>query len=94
MALTDKRVAALKPRHKMYVSPDPQLPGHYVRVMPSGTKSYVAIARDPRGKQVWKTIGKTVDLTLEKAREEARKALQRTQAHRAYGLSGRGRGMA
>ena len=42
MALTDKRVAALKPRHKMYVSPDPQLPGHYVRVMPSGTKSYVA----------------------------------------------------
>ena len=79
MALTDKRVAALKPRHKMYVSPDPQLPGHYVRVMPSGTKSYVAIARDPRGKQVWKTIGKTVDLTLEKAREEARKALQRTK---------------
>jgi integrase len=79
MALTDKRVAALKPRPKLYVFPDPQLPGHYVRVMPSGTKSYVAIARDPRGKQQWKTIGKTVDLTLEKAREEARKALQRTK---------------
>ena len=71
MALTDKRVAALKPRPKLYVFPDPQLPGHYVRVMPSGSKSYVAIARDPRGTQVWKTIGKTADLTIEKAREEA-----------------------
>ena len=64
-------MAALKPRPKLYVFPDPQLPGHYVRVMPSGSKSYVAIARDPRGTQVWKTIGKTADLTIEKAREEA-----------------------
>ena len=77
--LTDKGVAALKPKPKLYAFPDPQLPGHYVRVMPSGTKSYVAIARDPKGKQIWTTLGKTVDLTLEKAREEARKALQRTK---------------
>jgi integrase len=79
MALTDKRVAALKPRPKLYVFPDPQLPGHYIRVMPSGGKSYVTIARDPTGKQVWTTIGKTAELTLERAREEARKALQRTK---------------
>ena len=79
MALTDKRVASLKPRPKLYVQPDPQVPGHYVRVMPSGVKSYVTIARDPRGKQVWTTLGKTTELTLERAREEARKALQRVK---------------
>jgi integrase len=76
---TDKSVAKLEVKPKVYLSPDPQLPGHYVRVMPSGSKSYVAIARDPKGQQVWKTLGKTVELTLEKAREEARKALQRTK---------------
>jgi integrase len=79
MALTDKRVASLKPRPKLYVQPDPQVPGHYVRVMPSGVKSYVTIARDPRGKQVWTTLGKTTELTLDRAREEARKALQRVK---------------
>jgi integrase len=76
---TDKSVAKLEVKPKVYLSPDPQLPGHYVRVMPSGSKSYVAIARDPKGQQVWKTLGKTAELTLEKAREEARKALQRTK---------------
>ena len=79
MALTEKRVASLKPRPKLYVQPDPQVPGHYVRVMPSGVKSYVTIARDPRGKQVWTTLGKTTELTLDRAREEARKALQRVR---------------
>src|SRR4029077_9074798 len=79
MALTDKRVASLKPRPKLYVQPDPQVPGHYVRVMPSGVKSYMTIARDPRGKQVWTTLGKTRELTLDRAREEARKALQRVK---------------
>jgi integrase len=77
--LTDKGVAALKPRPKLYAFPDPQLPGHYIRVMPSGSKSYVAIARDPKGKQVWTTLGKTDGMGIERAREEARKALQRTK---------------
>ena len=77
--LTDKGVAKLEVKPRVYLSPDPQLPGHYVRVMPSGNKSYIAIARDPKGQQVWKTLGKTAELTLEKAREEARKALQRTK---------------
>jgi integrase len=79
MAFTDKHVAKLKPRAKLYIEPDPHLPGHYIRVMPSGFKSYVTVARDPRGKLVWTTLGKTADLTIETARDEARKALQRTK---------------
>jgi hypothetical protein len=46
--LTDKSVAALKPRNKLYAQPDPQLPGHYIRVSPTGGKSYIAVA--PRAK--------------------------------------------
>jgi integrase len=76
---TDKSVALLKPKAKLYVFPDPQLPGHYVRVMPTGIKSYCTIARDPKGKQVWTTLGKIHEFNLEHAREEARKALQRTK---------------
>jgi len=34
--LTDKSVAALKPRNKLYAQPDPPLPGHYIRVSPTG----------------------------------------------------------
>ena len=39
----------------------------------------MTIARDPRGKQVWTTLGKTAELTIGEGREEARKALQRTK---------------
>ena len=45
--LTDKGVAALKPRAGRYAFPDSQLAGHYVRVQPSGAKSFVAVTRDP-----------------------------------------------
>ena len=39
--------------------PDPELSGHYVRVRPSGTKTFVVVARSPSGRQVWHTIGAT-----------------------------------
>ena len=55
--LTDKGVAALKAQAKAYSIPDPQLPGHMVRVQPTGNKSFVAVMRDLRGKQIWTTIG-------------------------------------
>ena len=59
-SLSDRGVAALKPRAARYAEPDPELRGHYVRVQPSGAKSFVAVARDPQsGKQVWATIGAT-----------------------------------
>ena len=70
--LTDKGVAALRPRNKLYAQPDPQLPGHYIRVSPTGGKSYIAVARNPNGKQVWTTIGKAHLLSIDEARAKAR----------------------
>ena len=55
--LSDIGVAALKPRQKRYPKPDPELRGHYVRVMPSGAKSFYVAARNPLRKQVWVKIG-------------------------------------
>jgi integrase len=77
--LTDKGVAALKPRpSQRYAEPDPQLAGHYVRVQPSGAKSFVAVARDPNtGRQVWATIGSADVLKVAEAREKARTAIKR-----------------
>jgi hypothetical protein len=42
--LTDKGVAGLKPRAERYAMPDPQMTGHYIRVQPSGAKSFVTSA--------------------------------------------------
>jgi integrase len=78
--LTDRGVAALKPRLKLYAHPDPQLPGHYIRVTPAGSKSFVAVARDPRAKQVWTTIGSAAHISIAEARERARDAISRTKA--------------
>ena len=55
--LTDQGVSALKARAKRYTFADPELPGHYVRVQPNGSKSFVVVTRDPRGKQHWRTVG-------------------------------------
>ena len=38
--LTDRGVVALKPRPTRYHFPDPQMTGHYVRVLPSGSKTF------------------------------------------------------
>jgi integrase len=78
--LTDKGVAAIKPRAKTYTHPDPQLPGHYVRVTPTGSKSFVAVSRDPRGKQLWTTLGSAALLKIEEAREQARAVIKRVKA--------------
>ena len=78
--LTDKGVAAIKPRAKTYTHSDPMLPGHYVRVTPTGSKSYVAVARDPRGKQIWTTIANAALIGIEEAREEAREVIKRVKA--------------
>ncbi|TGR05418.1 DUF4102 domain-containing protein [Mesorhizobium sp. M4B.F.Ca.ET.190.01.1.1] len=78
--LSDAGVADLKPRAKKYAFPDPELRGHYVKVMPSGTKSYICQSRDPNGKQVWATIGAADMMGIEKARDEARDAIKRIRA--------------
>ncbi|BCG72698.1 integrase [Mesorhizobium sp. 113-1-2] len=78
--LSDAGVADLKARSARYTFPDPELRGHYVRVMPSGAKSFVAVSRDPNGKQVWATIGAADMMGVEKAREDAREAIKRIRA--------------
>lgn len=78
--LSDVGVAALKPRAARYSEPDPELRGHYIRVTPSGAKSYAAVARDPTGKQVWATINSADKLTIEEARERAREAIKRIRS--------------
>src|SRR5262249_44813925 len=60
--------------------PDPELRGHYVRVQPSGKKSFVAVTVDPdSGKQVWHTIGAADVVSINDARKRARKALERVR---------------
>ncbi|MPZ38501.1 MAG: DUF4102 domain-containing protein [Rhizobiales bacterium] len=78
--LSDKGVTALKPRASRYAFPDPELRGHYVRVQPSGAKSFVTVASNPAGKQVWTTIGAADVLGIEDARQQAREAIHRVRA--------------
>jgi integrase len=77
--LTDTGVAVLKPRAKRYAFPDPELRGHYVRVQPSGAKTFVTVARNPDGKQVWTNIGAADVLDIEFARMKARKVIERVR---------------
>src|SRR5262249_27433793 len=77
--LTDKGVAALKARDKLYAFPDPQCPGHYIRVSPTGGKTYLVVARDPNGKQKWMSLGSAAHLNIEQAREKARAILTRVK---------------
>jgi len=78
--LSDKGIAALKPRAQRYAVPDPELRGHWIRVQPSGAKSYVTVTRTPQGKQIWTTIGRCDVLTIAEAREKAREAIKRVRA--------------
>jgi integrase len=77
--LSDRGVQALKPRPKRYSYPDPELAGLWIRVQPSGAKSFVAVARNPQGRQVWVTIGATDAFPIATARASAREAIQRVR---------------
>jgi integrase len=79
--LTDKMVAALPRKRKRYFHPDPELPGHGVRVLPDGgPSSFYLIARDAFKKQRWVRIGNTAELTIEDSRERARAVIKRLKA--------------
>jgi integrase len=75
--LTDKGIAALKPRAARHAFADPQLAGHYVRVTPNGAKSFCCVARNPDGKQIWTTLGDAHLMSIAEARARARECLQR-----------------
>lgn len=72
--LTDAGIASLEPSSRPY--PDPELPGHYIRVRPTGAKTFVAVARAASGKQIWHTIGPSSLYSIAEAREKARKAIK------------------
>ena len=79
-SLTDTMISKLKPGPKRQTLPDPELRGHYIRVTPKGAKSFVAVARDLGGKQIWTTIGGADVLTIAEAREQARERIKRIKA--------------
>jgi integrase len=78
-SLSELGVRALKPRAARYAYPDPELAGHFVRVQPSGAKSYCAVARNPAGKQIWTTIDSTDRMKIKMAREMAREIIRRVR---------------
>jgi integrase len=77
--MTDKGVAALKPRTVRYTVADPELRGHWIRIQPSGAKSFWAVTRNPEGKQVWTLVGPADALGIEAARARARTMLTRVR---------------
>jgi len=73
---TDRQAEALRPGPAKRAVRVKNCPGLYLRVTPSGHKTFAAVARDPRGRQVWATIG-GLELTVDQAREKAREAIKR-----------------
>jgi hypothetical protein len=78
--MTDKGVAALKRRAQRYTVPDPELRGHWIRIQPSGTKSFWAVTRNPHGRQIWTHIGPADVMAIDDARVIARGILSRVRA--------------
>ena len=71
--------AKLPPKAKRYTHADPELPGHYVRVNTSGEKSFVAVTRDAKGKQIWRMFGTPGTMSIDDSRDLARKFIRGTR---------------
>src|SRR5262245_7889832 len=78
--MTDKGVAALRARAQRYAVTDPELRGHWIRVQPTGAKSFWAVTRNPDGKQIWTFVGPADAMTIKAAREQARTILTRVRS--------------
>lgn len=77
----EKVVADTKPvPGKRLTVSDPDTRGLYLRVMPTGHKSFTVVARDPAGKQVWASLGDCDRMTLKDARSAAGEAVRRIKA--------------
>jgi integrase len=74
--LDDDGVLKLKAKKTRYAVPDPELRGHYVRITPTGAKSFWVVARDPTGKQHWRPVGSPGQMTIGLARTEAAKIIR------------------
>jgi integrase len=79
--LTDARIEKLRPKEKRYLVPDPETPGLYVRVAPTGAKTFTIVGRDPAGKQVWREVaGAMVGDPLDDVRGKAREGIRRLRS--------------
>ncbi len=76
---TDKQVAALKAETSKYTVRLRDQRGLYIRVSPLKAKTFVAVARNPYGAQIWATLGGT-ELGIEEVIERGREALRRIKA--------------
>jgi integrase len=74
--LTDAQISSLPIKQKPYAMPDPEMAGLYIRVRPTGTKVFCAVARAPGGKQVWSTIGPSNIYSVAEARQRAKDAIR------------------
>ena len=72
--LTKTRIETLQPQPKEYTLWDSEVPGFFVRVLPSGTKTFGVFYRDERNRQRKRTIGSTAHLHVADARKQARSA--------------------
>jgi integrase len=76
-ALTDRAIKAMKPAAKPYDKHDAVVPGMALRVLPSGVKSFVLVARFPGSSNpTRRSLGQYGELTLEAARAKARQWLE------------------
>jgi Arm DNA-binding domain len=78
--MTDRGVAQLRPRAARYAVSDPELRGHWIRIQPSGAKSFWTVTRNPEGKQIWSLVGPADAMGIEAARMQARSMLQRVRS--------------
>lgn len=70
--LTDLKVQSLKRKNKPFDVKDTQVPGLHVRVMPTGKKTFVLLARFPNSSNpTRRAIGAYGDISLAEAREKA-----------------------
>lgn len=72
--MTEKMVASLEPRDKQYKLSDAKVTGLFVRVQPTGRKSYYCYYR-VKGKGTQVKLGSTEILSLKQAREDAAEVL-------------------
>src|SRR5207249_3979390 len=72
--LTKQVVDAAQPAVKPYPIWDDDLKGYFVRVMPSGTRTYNIVYR-ANGRQTWLTLGRHGALTPIEARKLAKQRL-------------------
>jgi len=69
-----RRVRAARPRAKRYDIRDDMIPGLFLRVFPSGARSF-ALDRMARGRRRYATLGSADAMTVPEARAEARRLI-------------------